>query len=131
MDIVYKSHNFFVNRVYANSLGGQLSEGLEGLGEELSQEMANGDPEASTKATRDLIDRIVRIAAPLAVICVIVLVVYAAYILMSSQGNPEKIKEGKEIMTNAIIGFLFILLSVAILMILSETLGLDIYTVTE
>ena len=123
MDIVYKIHNLIINRVYANSLGSELSDSLGGLGDSLE---GGGDSESATRA---LIDRVVQIAVPLAVISVVVLVVYSAYILMSSQGNPDKIKDGKEVMTNAIIGFLFILLSVAILLLLSETLGLEIYTV--
>ena len=123
MDIVYKIHNLVINRVYANSLGSELSDSLGGLGDSLEEGVD------SESATRALIDRVVQIAVPLAVISVVVLVVYASYILMSSQGNPDKIKEGKEVMTNAIIGFLFILLSVAILLLLSETLGLEIYTV--
>jgi uncharacterized membrane protein (DUF485 family) len=125
MDIVYKIHNFFVNRVYANSLGSELGDRLDDLGGELSDEALTD----SEVATRELVDRMVRIAVPLAIICIIVLVVYGTYILMSSQGNPDKIKEGKEVMTNAIIGFLFILLSVALLLILSNTLGLDVYTI--
>ena len=70
---------------------------------------------------------IVKIAVPLGVISVVLLVVYAGYLLMSSQGNPDKLKEGKDIITNAIIGFVVVLLSVAILILISNTLGLDIY----
>ena len=45
---------------------------------------------------------------------------------MSSQGNPDKLQEGKEVITNAIIGFAIVLLSVAILYLISNTLGIDI-----
>jgi hypothetical protein len=115
MDIILKIHNLFVGRAYAQSLGGRLAEGLSGLeGGQVSD--APG-----------LVDAIIGIAVPLAVICVVVLVIYAGYILMSSQGNPDKLKEGKEILTNAIIGFLVILLSVAILLLISNSLGLGIY----
>ncbi|MFA7678402.1 MAG: hypothetical protein WCY00_02770, partial [Candidatus Dojkabacteria bacterium] len=75
-----------------------------------------------------IVEKLVQIAVPLAVICVIVLIIYAAYLLTSSQGNPDKVKEGKEILTNAIIGFLVILLSVVILILLSGSLGLNIYS---
>lgn len=117
MDIIYKIHNFFVNAVYANSLGEELSTQLESLGE----------GEGSTVGEEWVVQKLVQIAAPLAVISVVVLVVYATYLLMSSQGNPDKVKEGKEILTNAIIGFLVVLLSVVILIILSGSLGLDVY----
>ena len=118
MNIFYTIHSFFVSRVYASSLGEQLTESLSQLEEGPQDGLAE----------EWLVERLVQIAAPLAVICVIVLVIYAAYLLMSSQGNPDKLKEGKEVLTNAIIGFLIVLLSVAILLVLSESLGLGIYT---
>jgi hypothetical protein len=50
---------------------------------------------------------------------------YGAYKLTTSQGNPEGINTGKEIITSAIIGLTFIILSVAILTILGfDILGL-------
>ncbi|MDD4561215.1 MAG: hypothetical protein PHI80_02160 [Candidatus Dojkabacteria bacterium] len=121
MDIIYKIHSFFVNAVYASSLGEELSTQLESLGEE------GGAIKPESIGEEWIVEKLVQIAAPLAVISVIVLVVYAAYLLMSSQGNPDKVKEGKEILTNAIIGFLVVLLSVVILIILSGSLGLDVY----
>ena len=121
MDIIYKIHSFFVNAVYASSLGEELSTQLESLGEE------GGAIKPESDGEEWVVEKLVQIAAPLAVISVIVLVVYAAYLLMSSQGNPDKVKEGKEILTNAIIGFLVVLLSVVILIILSGSLGLDVY----
>ena len=117
MDIIYTIHGLFVSRVYASSLGQQLTSGLSQL---------EGGAEGADEEW--LVQTLVQIAAPLAVICVVVLVIYAAYLLMSSQGNPDKLKEGKEVLTNAIIGFLIVLLSVAILLVLSESLGLGIYT---
>ena len=120
MDIVYKIHNFFVSRAYASSLGDELSRGLGNFGR--TDTLAPwGEVE------RVMLDRFVGIAVPLAVICVVVLVVYAAYLLMSSQGNPDKINEGKEVLTNAIIGFIVILLSLVILIVISGSLGLEIY----
>ncbi len=111
-----KIHNLFVNRVYAASLGDTLSDRLGNL------------EGGSINDTEGLINAVVDIAVPLAVICVVVLVIYSGYLLMSSQGNPDKLKEGKDILTNAIIGFLVILLSVAILLLLSNSLGLGIYS---
>ena len=115
MEIISKIHNLFVSRVYAASLGERLEGGLEKIE---SGEIENEE---------GLVEAIISFAIPLAVICVVILVVYAGYILMSSQGNPDKLKEGKEILTNAIIGFFVILLSVAILLVISNTLNLQIY----
>ncbi|MFA5634214.1 MAG: hypothetical protein ACOX0P_02480 [Candidatus Dojkabacteria bacterium] len=117
MNIIYRIHSLFVNSVYASSLGTELSEQLEGL------------TKVEDKVQEEwIVEKLVQIAVPLAVICVIVLIIYAAYLLTSSQGNPDKVKEGKEILTNAIIGFLVILLSVVILILLSGSLGLNIYS---
>lgn len=106
---------FLVQRVNAQSLGGSLGTELE--------KIENG----GVTDENSLVKTIVSIAVPLGVISVVLLVVYAGYLLTSSQGNPDKIKEGKDIITNAIIGFVVVLLSVAILILISNTLGLDIY----
>ena len=115
MDIITKIKDMFVSKVYAASLGETLQERIGSLeGSTISDEAS-------------FIDAIVRVAVPIAVISVVVLVIFAGYTLMSSQGNPDKIKEGKDLLTNAIIGFLVIILSVAILLLLSNSLGLNIY----
>jgi len=106
---------FLVEKVHAQSLGSSLGDQLDKI-----EEGTIGDE-------KDLVKTIVSIAVPLGVISVVLLVVYAGYLLTSSQGNPDKIKEGKEIITNAIIGFVVVLLSVAILILISNTLGLGIY----
>lgn len=45
-------------------------------------------------------------------------IIYGAYLIMFSGGDPYKIKEGKEILTAAIAGFLFVGLSTALIRIL-------------
>lgn len=42
-------------------------------------------------------------------------IMYAGYQIMASRGNPEQIQKGRELLTSAIIGFLFILFSYVIL----------------
>ena len=106
---------FFVQKVSAQSLGSSLGDELKTL------------QDGSVSTESDLVGMIVKIAVPLGVISVVLLVVYAGYLLMSSQGDPDKLKEGRDIITNAIIGFVVVLLSVAILILISNTLGLDIY----
>lgn len=71
---------------------------------------------------QSLVQNIVDIAVPLSVISVVGLLIYAGILLVSSQGNPDKLKEAKEIITNAIIGFVFILLSVAILTLIMSVI---------
>ena len=52
----------------------------------------------------------------------ILLIIAAGYQLMTSQGNPEKVKEGRERLTAAIVGLLFIIFSAAILQIIGVDL---------
>lgn len=52
----------------------------------------------------------------------ILLVIAAGYQLMTSQGNPEKVKEGRERLIAAIVGLLFIIFSAAILQIIGVDL---------
>lgn len=49
----------------------------------------------------------------------VILIIISGYRMMTSQGNPEAIKGGKETMTGAIIGLLFIILSIVLLQIIT------------
>lgn len=54
------------------------------------------------------------------------LIIYGSYVVLTSQGNPEGINHGKEIITSAIIGLVFIVLSVSIMQIIGfDILGLQ------
>ena len=50
------------------------------------------------------------------------LVIYAAYMIISSAGNPERLKAGQELLTSAIMGVILLVFSVFILKII----GVDI-----
>ncbi len=52
----------------------------------------------------------------------VLLIIAAGYEMMTSQGNPEKVKGARERLTAAIVGLVFIIFSVAILQII----GVDI-----
>jgi len=52
----------------------------------------------------------------------LLIIIFAGFSMALSQGNPEKIKGAQETLTSAIVGLLFIILSVAILQII----GVDI-----
>ena len=112
MNMIEKISSLVIHKAYAASLGQTLQSEL--------------DTTTQSSGTEELINNIMSFAVPLSVVCVVVLVVYAGYLLMSSQGNPDKLQEGKEVITNALIGFAIVLLSVAILFLLSNTLGIDI-----
>jgi hypothetical protein len=126
MELILKIHNFFVRKAYAQSLGGKVSDEIKKLeGNETIGSSEN--PAEAIDSVESLVDTVVNIAVPVAILCLVVLVVYAGYMLISSQGNPDKLKEGREVLTNAIIGFFIVVLSVVILVLLSDTLGLGVY----
>lgn len=111
--IINKLNIFFIQRVYAQRLG----DGIGGV----------VDDPSSIKDEEDLVNRIVGAALPIAVIAAFILLSYGGYLMVSSQGNPEKLQEAKSLITNAIIGLVVILASVGILVLLSDTLGLDVF----
>lgn len=47
-----------------------------------------------------------------------VMIVIAGYTIMTSEGNPQKVQQGQEQLTAAILGILFVLLSAAILRVI-------------
>lgn len=113
MNIVETINNLVAQKAYA-SLGATLNEKLGTLQDTVTDE-------------NDFVKRITEIAIPLSVICVVLLLVYGGFMLMSSKGDPDKLQEAKQVITNAIIGFVVVLLCVAILLLISNTLGLKIY----
>ena len=54
------------------------------------------------------------------------LIVYASFMIMTSSGNPERLKAGQELMTSAISGVVLLVLSVFVLNLIGvEVLNLD------
>lgn len=115
MNIVETINNLVVHKAYA-SLGSTINDQITSL----QGENAVVNSDSVTKA-------IVNIATPISVVCVVLLLVYGGFLMMSSKGDPDKLQEAKQIITNAVIGFVVILLCVAILLLITDTLGLDIY----
>jgi len=60
-------------------------------------------------------ETVFQLAVGLAGIISLICILYAAFILQTSQGNPEKIKKGQELLTSCIMGLMLILFSVFIL----------------
>ena len=71
-----------------------------------------------------LVNALVQLSIPIGVLAAIALFSYAGFLMISSKGNPEKLAEAKEVVTNAIIGFALIALSVAILLLIRNTLNI-------
>ena len=61
------------------------------------------------------------LAGVLALLCII----YSAFMMQSSQGNPEKLKKAQEMITSCIMGLMLIIFSVFIL----RLIGVDILNI--
>ncbi|MGI6443691.1 MAG: hypothetical protein ACOX06_01655 [Candidatus Dojkabacteria bacterium] len=111
--ILDKINLFFVQKVYAQRLEDNVKLLVDDVG--------------SIDSEETLVQRIVAVAMPVAIIAALILLSYGGYMMVSSQGNPEKLQEAKSVITNAIIGLLVVLMSVGILLLLSDTLDLDAF----
>jgi hypothetical protein len=107
-------NSLFIKAAYANT----LQERFGGLTESTK---STGD-----SAMSDFVTGILQFAVPLGIFSAFVLLGYAAFVMVTSSGNPEKLNEAREIITNAIIGVIMIGIGVIVLQLISRTLGLDI-----
>lgn len=108
-----------------------VAQGGDSLEQQLSDEFNTvTDPsnitEEGVPAIGQFVQSLVNFAIPIAVISCLFLLVYAGYTMVTSQGNPEKLTEAKEIVTNALSGFALIVLSTVILILINNTLKLGI-----
>ena len=94
-----------------------------GLGEALNEATSISESDSPEK----LVDKIVKVAVPLSISCALALFAYAAYLMISSQGNPDKIGEARSVITNAVIGMVVVLACTAILLVIDNLFGLDAY----
>ena len=59
---------------------------------------------------------------PLGILLGVAGIIMAGYSYMTSQGNPEKVKEANEKISSAIVGVFFIVLSMVLLRVIIKTL---------
>lgn len=77
---------------------------------------------ADATALGSLFTTINGVMLPLVVIGGVFLIVRAGYKILTSQGNPQELQEGKENLTSAIIGLVFVLMAVSILRVIIKAL---------
>lgn len=65
---------------------------------------------------------IYNIVFPLAILLGMFFIIKSGYTLMTSQGEPRKAQEGKEQLTSAIMGLIFVLISAVILRVIFNSL---------
>ena len=109
---IIRSMNRIITTVYASTLSDTLGQ-IEDL--------------ENATSIEGVVQTIVDIALPLAGIAALILFVVAGYNMITSQGNPDKLKEAKDMITNAVIGLVFILLSVGILVLISNVFNLGAF----
>ncbi len=99
-----------MSKIYASGLEGRLSTVLDS---------ADGDGNFES-----FIEAFLRFAVPFGVFCALILLGFAAFTMITSAGNPEKLKDAREVATNAIIGALMIGLGVLVLKLVVDQLAL-------
>jgi len=67
-----------------------------------------------------VVNLIIKFAVPLSIFCAGLLLSFAAFKMVSSKGDPEALKDAREQIGNAVTGLIFILLSGAILVLVSN-----------
>lgn len=73
------------------------------------------------------VDKAVSIGVGLGGVIAVAMLAYGAFTILTSTGEPEKLMNGREIITNSLMGLALIVLSVFVL----EFLGMDILGINE
>lgn len=76
---------------------------------------------ANTELT-ELFSIINGIMLPIVIIVGMFIIILAGYKILTSQGNPQELQTGKENLTSAIIGLIFVLMAVSILRVIIKAL---------
>ncbi len=108
---VFLNNLLFLKPVYGQSLERTFDDIIDNQGSS-----------TGTGAFSDLMGRIYDFAFPLAIVCAMALLTLGAYKMITSAGDPERLKEAKEVITNAILGLLMIGLGIGVLYLLADIL---------
>lgn len=74
----------------------------------------------------ELVSVIVRYAFPIAGLLLLVYLIYGGFKLLVSQGDPKAVESGKQIITNAAIGFVVIFVAFWIMQAIGIALGVNV-----
>lgn len=112
MDIINEINKLILHPVSASSLGERLKSA-----QNVIQTGGGGSLEG-------MVQEILGIVTPIGIIAAMILLGVAGYTMITSQGNPDKINEAREIVTNAIVGLVIILMAISILLLIKNSLNL-------
>lgn len=88
-----------------NLAQGLVIKGAAGPGMKIS------GPMTSINSLSDLVGRVLSYLIPLAGVILFLIIIWGGYNILMSQGNPEKLQEGRQKITAGIIGFVLLVCS--------------------
>lgn len=85
-----------------------------------------GTPNLSRyNSIEEVILAIISLLQPIVVFAFVGMVIYGGWIYLTSQGSEDKIKQAKQIITAAIVGFIIIILAPSIVQLVAGIFGVD------
>jgi hypothetical protein len=99
-----------ISKIYASQITEKVGELIRGI-----EDSRPGETDVET-----LMETFINIALPLSILAAGLLMAFAAYKMITSQGNPDKLKDAREQIGNAITGLVFILVSAALLLLIGN-----------
>jgi hypothetical protein len=73
----------------------------------------------------DLINRLLLFIVPFAAIILFIVLVAGGFIILTSQGVPDKLKNGRAMITAGLIGFFILVFSIAIVKVIGFLFGIN------
>ena len=109
-------NNLVASPVHANSLRDRFGDVFTD----------NGGASGGSDVFADFVARFYAFALPLSITVAILLLVFGAFKLITSAGDPDRLNEAKEIITNAIMGVIMIGIGIAVLIIIVQQIGVPL-----
>ena len=97
-------------KIYASQITEEIGNLIKGI-----EDSGPGETDVES-----IMQTVINIALPLSILAAGILLAFAAYKMITSQGNPDKLKDAREQIGNAITGLVFILVSAALLLLIGN-----------
>jgi len=97
-------------KIYASQITEEIGKLIKGI-----EDSGPGETDVES-----IMQTVINIALPLSILAAGILLAFAAYKMITSQGNPDKLKDAREQIGNAITGLVFILVSAALLLLIGN-----------
>lgn len=77
------------------------------------------------KSIEEVVIALLSLLQPIVVFAFVGMIIYGGWLYLTSQGNDDKIKQAKQVITAAIVGFIIIVLAPALVRLIASILGVD------